>query len=129
MTPLVRGMGLSDSKVVWRIALAKLAEIRQAYAEHAEYVKGYEGTKYRPQRCVHGANLWVDHDIPCGRCEEGESHFDYLIHGAQALGDAMALMSEVHKRRAMVLDLFAMDAPLHPDLFSWASAPVSEWSN
>lgn len=28
---------------------------------------GGEGHRY--PYCIHGANLWVDHDIPCGYCE------------------------------------------------------------
>lgn len=31
------------------------------------------GQGYRFPTCIHGANLWVDHDIPCGYCEMGES--------------------------------------------------------
>jgi len=30
------------------------------------------GQGYRFPTCIHGASLWVDHDIPCGACEMGD---------------------------------------------------------
>lgn len=42
---------------------------RERYEQEArEYLK--EG--FRPERCPHGVNLWVDYDPICGWCEDGD---------------------------------------------------------
>lgn len=44
------------------------AEVNEWYTEGEGYTKGYSFP-----RCIHGRSLWVDYDIACWMCEDGES--------------------------------------------------------
>lgn len=65
-----------------RFYAAARAEVRAFHAAYeAEVADWFESGDGRPRaeggrgysfpRCVHGANMWVDYDIPCGDCEYG----------------------------------------------------------
>jgi hypothetical protein len=109
------------------IALAIVKARRQEYANHDEYVATFVGTGYRPARCIHGASLWVDHDIPCGRCEDGDGHYDYLRVASEAISDARMLIAEHERRKAAYWAVHAVDPnlPLLGDLLSWVCEPIS----
>jgi hypothetical protein len=113
------------------MALTLLNATRREYAAHDEYVASFAGTGYRPARCIHGRSLWVDHDIPCGYCEEGEGYFDYVRCASDAIADAKRRVSEHRIRRAAWQAIYAIDteAPGLTELMGWVSAPlkVEEW--
>ena len=50
-----------------------LTEAQKTVRDYEEYANEYAAKGMIPERCVHGAYLWVDHDIPCGACEEGDN--------------------------------------------------------
>ena len=37
---------------------------------------------YRPHYCIHGTNMWVDHDCACGPCEQGLTAWDMAERSA-----------------------------------------------
>lgn len=43
-----------------------------------------------PRNCVHGAYLWVDHDIPCGACELGDDPGELTVETARQTARDMA---------------------------------------
>jgi hypothetical protein len=108
------------------VALSILKARRQEYAEHDAYIASFAGTGYRPERCIHGRNLWVDHDIPCGYCEEGEGEYDFQRVASDAIADAKMLVKEHRHRRAAYEAVYAVDASYAGlgDLLAWACEPV-----
>lgn len=53
-----------------------LGEIRaELDATRAEYERDREEDRtngHRPERCIHGVNVWVDYDCPCFLCEDSD---------------------------------------------------------
>lgn len=45
----------------------------EEFDDHTQSVRvvNVGGKGYRYPVCIHGRDLWVDHDIPCGICEDG----------------------------------------------------------
>lgn len=83
------------------------------------------GKGYRYPNCIHGANLCVDHDIPCGTCESGATMRElYMI-------EVCDNYREHEKRRDAVKVLTDMGygEGQHPEtvkaLTEWAWAPVA----
>lgn len=52
------------------------AEVNEWYTEGDGRSVESGGRGYQFPRCIHGRSLWVDHDIPCGECEYGESDIE-----------------------------------------------------
>ena len=93
------------NKLAVRFALAHLRRLKRAHAEYDEevdawyrsgdgrspkwhtFVEGDEvwqenvgGKGYRFPACIHGRSLWVDHDIPCGICEDGLTVYQEALY-------------------------------------------------
>lgn len=88
------GEGFRSLHVYRRFFADALATVRKRHADYlAEVAAWYEtgdgrsvadgGRGYCYPYCIHGASLWVDHDIPCGACEMGD---DSVIGEAITLG-------------------------------------------
>lgn len=43
-----------------------------------------------PRNCIHGAYLWVDHDIPCGACELGDDPEKLTVSQARQMARGIA---------------------------------------
>ena len=67
--------GMAD-RVFRSLALRNVKRIKARMAEQeAEYERMVEDCYrqgYRPHYCRHGRDLWVDYDVICGYCEEGD---------------------------------------------------------
>lgn len=127
------GLSDGDSATVRRAALHFLKQSRAQFAAWEENCEWDRRRGLRPHHCRHGRNLWTEHDIACGICEDsGYYTFNYLWELESALGQARFLMAETVKRRAAVLPLFidfpGDPAPLSPELWAWVSAPIIDWS-
>lgn len=134
MVKLVEGLGASDSRTFWKIALSTLADSRKQWAEYEVYVEDSFRHGFKPHYCRHGRNLWTDYDIACGICEEvGYYSFNYQHEADAALGYAHHLMNETVKRRKLLVPLlieYPTDpAPVTTELWEWAGALIQKWSN
>jgi len=102
-------------------------DVRRFYAHGDGRPRARGGKGHRYRYCEHGANLWVDHDIPCGRCEAGwDSNVRENLELAAAT--ARSVMRDTHARLAAVRDLTDMGAPFDADdrkrLMEWAMEQV-----
>lgn len=66
-----------------KLAGLHLAELRAEYAAWEAECARYHEQGFNPHYCVHGANLWVDYDIPCGTCEQGATLEEQALALAQ----------------------------------------------
>ena len=55
--------------------------------------------------CIHGRSLWVDHDIPCGSCEDGNGYWDYLRELEIAKEMAKDAFQTMQERIQLYVDL------------------------
>lgn len=90
-TPLTN----SDKVVILREARKEFAAIRKMVEDYQYDLTHPEtnafGQTLSISHCIHGASLWVDHDIPCGPCEGGESYWYYReITFSDVLADTLA---------------------------------------
>lgn len=80
-----------------KIAVSKLNEYREKFAQYDAEVREYARQGYRAHYCVHGTNQWTDYDNICGPCEDGYGSWDYLTFLDLARGDAQRLVRS-HKK-------------------------------
>lgn len=122
-------LSVIDTATVQRIALAIIATSRRDFALWEEACEADRRNGHRPHYCRHGRNMWVDHDIACGECEDlGYYHWEYLGELSAALATAKGFMSQVHKRRDMVVPLILDNAPVSADLWVWTNEPIAAWA-
>lgn len=110
---------MAEAKVMRQhIALALLRTSRNRYAEYDAEVEAWhrdpETRKYRFPTCIHGNSLWVDHDIPCGACEDGDGRWDYLRELGYAWEEANTRVDEYHERWEHIRPLRDAGAPKEP---------------
>lgn len=110
---------------VAKLAVTKLAEVRNMYAEHDEHKRECYNAGHRPHYCAHGVNQWTDYDAMCGECEDGRSYFDYEREALDAIAYAKAQQAKMEVRLNAVVALSAMGAPISDDLAAWVAAPMS----
>lgn len=100
------------------------AEVQAAYdADCLEWRK--QG--YRPHYCIHGRNMWVDYDIACGECENGEGYWEYAREAHYALSAVRYAVHEVRRRSKGLGEFWNeygdMDFPM-AEVSTWAMAPL-----
>lgn len=101
------------STEVTRVALDFLKSIKANWAarieEYAAECAQDRKEGHRPSHCIHGAYLWVDWDVICGRCEDGDTPLDLY---QEALGQArrfLAQKDELHKALVVLRNLEVLD--------------------
>lgn len=111
---------------VAKLAVSKLAEVRNMYAEHDEYKRECYKEGFRPQYCVHGTNQWTDYDNICGGCEDGRGYFDYETEALDAIAYAKAQHAKMEVRLNAVVALAALGAPVSAELSAWVAEPITK---
>lgn len=93
-----------------------------AKAERAEAEVYYAEKGYRPEYCIHGTYMWVDHDCACGYCEEGIT----MLH--MCVQRAASYVAEFHKRLEFNKQAENMRPPGfdRKALADWAFEPIAE---
>ena len=111
-------------------ALLHLIAMKRAWMGYDAHTARAAREGRAPQVCIHGRNLRVDYDIPCGVCEDGVlAHHDLY---AQALAAGKADVAEFDRRRALVAPLTSGDRHLDPPqeavklLQAWMTEPVGK---
>lgn len=111
---------------VAKLAVSKLAEVRNMYAEHDEHKRECYRQGFRPHYCAHGVNQWTDYDAMCGECEDGRSYFDYETEALDAIAYAKAQHTKMEVRADLVVKLAAMGAPVSSELAAWVAEPITK---
>lgn len=91
----------------------------EAKAERAEYEREHAERGHIPERCIHGAYMWVDHDIPCGACEVGITLRQMAVQ--RAFGEYQVYEDRVAFARAAD----RLHPPGHDSRATWAWACAS----
>ena len=83
---------------------AEANKINQEYLDNVEewYATGEGATRgYSYPRCIHGAYLWTDNDIPCMSCEEGDTLGELAAAKAEeAISEYIELLDWLEKMPA-----------------------------
>lgn len=104
---------LTDSEFVLVLRAARVL-YTAAKAERAEYEREHAERGHIPERCIHGAYMWVDHDIPCGACEVGITLRQMAVQ--RAFGE-----HQVYKERvAFAREADRLHPPGHDSRATWA---------
>lgn len=115
---------------VAKIAVAELKAIRAHFAAYDEYTREMAKQRLAPQYCVHGTNLWTSYDPMCGECEEGESYFDYTVHGRIAITKAERRVAQYDKRMSIYTGLVSEGrADIAGNLLAWVAEPLKIETN
>jgi hypothetical protein len=93
---------LMEHGLATQIFWAMKAEAQKAQAEYDEALREWAEEGRAPHYCIHGRNLWVDYDIPCGECENGEPLWDDARDWADAKWRAAETFRRVAERREIV---------------------------
>lgn len=97
------------------------ADVREWYERGDGRSSSRGGKGYRYPRCIHGANLWVDHDIACGTCESGVTLRE--IHLADAANDYAEFMRRTEAIKALTAMGYGRDG-----VDTDAIKPLNEWA-
>lgn len=134
----------AQKRMAQRIALQRVKALRQhraAYeAEVREWYTSGDGRspKWRTEpdgriwnaggrgyafpTCIHGRSLWVDHDIPCGACEDGPDNL-YEVAWYTTVRD----VAEYLRRTRAVTQARDAGVPVDPNAYDWALVPLENW--
>lgn len=106
------------------LALAELKAIRARFDAYEEYAESMHKQGFRPEVCIHGTSQWVDYDVICGGCEDGDNYFDYTRCAEEAIAIAKEKVRKAHERLDLFVKLQVMGAPIHEDMMGWISEPM-----
>lgn len=137
-------MPVAQKRLAQRTALQRVKVLRQRAADydaevHDWYTRGEGrspnwrtepdgrtwnagGRGYAFPYCIHGRSLWVDHDIPCGACEDGPENI-YAIAWYTAVRD----VEEFLRRTRAVTQARDAGVPVDPNAYDWAMGPLEGW--
>lgn len=71
-------------------AVAILTGVVEELSRYEADVAHWREQGLAPRNCVHGAYLWVDHDIPCGACELGDDPEELTVGQARQMARGIA---------------------------------------
>lgn len=108
--------------LVLKIAVAILRHMESERRKYEEHVRYHARNGHIPHYCIHGANLWVDHDIPCGACEAGYDDREIaLMEAGEAFRDWMRRMDAYRAFRDTAGNL---PSELDTAMWEWINEPI-----
>jgi hypothetical protein len=110
-----------------KLAAIILKEYQEQWREYEAQCEEYSKQGYRPHYCFHGRNMWIDHDIACGMCEEYGYHYSYQTYARLSIDQAKYAWSVVDDRIGLYVKLNTEQAPIDSDKFIlWVMEPVTK---